>query len=235
MNSKIFASVALLAALFVAANARADIVTIYGAGYGANNYDTYMELAGSSEWALVGAVDFNKEKAPYKNAFAITNVADPTLTQQAGYTMNSWNGMGSGYTHTLHGTGYDMGLEFSHNSANQFGITTPEGYINAFYLNVGFHANEASTSGAYNITFYGAGGEALQTFNNVAIGFAGFIFDEGYSLTGFEITTVGNKNTGYSVIVVPGDGTPAVPEPATLAIIGLGLAGLGLAKARRRK
>ena len=235
MNSKLFTSLVLFAALCVAANVRADIVTVYGAGYGPNNYDAYMEMAGPSAWALVGSADFEKGFAPLEFPFNLTHVSDSTLTHEATYIMDSWNGNGSGYASTLHGTGVDLGMSFTHNSGNQFGVTIPEGLVNAFYLNVDFHANQNSTQGTYNIEFFDANGQVFQTISGVALGFAGFIFEEGYTLSGFMITTQGNKNTGYTIHVIPGDGTPAVPEPATLAIIGLGLAGLGLAKARRRK
>jgi len=228
----------LAVSLLFAANAKADLITMYSAAERA----AYMAAAGPSEWGLVGSADFDKEKAPYTGQFTLTNLANRWADENnqvenrtGGYTMNSWDGMGAGYTNTLHGTGVDTGLSFSHNSANQFGVSTPDGLINAFYLNVNTHANEASTKGTYNITFYGEGGERLQTFNNVAFGFAGFIFGEGSTLTRFEITTNGNKNTGYSVDFVTGDGKAVTPEPATLAIIGLGLAGLGLARARQRK
>jgi hypothetical protein len=149
--------------------------------------------------------------------------------------MNAWDGMGAGYSHALHGATEGAGLNFSHNSAHKFGVVVPDGLISAFYLNVDFHANEASTNSTYNITFYGEDGKALQTFKNVAIGFAGFLFDEGVYLTSFEITTNGNKNTGYSMDMVIGDGTAPTPEPATMLIMGLGLAGLGVARAARRR
>jgi len=229
-------SLCLAVTLFVTANAKAEIVTSY------TDWDTYKQLAGQSEWALIGSADFDKEKAPYFNTFTLTNVLDLNYgdgsapqTLEGTYTMNSWDGMGAGYSHTLHGTGIDTGMSFSHNSANQFGIQTPDGYINAFYLNVGTHANEASTQNSYNITFYGADGAAFQTINNIAFGFAGFVFDDGQYLNRFEITTNGNKNTGYTFDVVLGDGTAAVPEPGTMLLFGAGLVGLGFGYRRKFK
>jgi len=237
MKTNYIISLILAVAFLVAVNVRAEIVTSY------TNWDTYKELAGPSEWALIGSAEFDKKKAPYENSFTLTNVFElyygngsEVRTLQGTYRMNSWDGMGAGYNHTLHGTpGMDTGMHFSHNSANQFGIAVPDGYINAFYLNVGTHANESSTEGMYDITFYDTGGHAVQTIKSIAFGFTGFIFAEGNSLSRFEITTQGNKNTGYFFDFVLGDGSVAVPEPTTLAVLGLGLAGLGLARARRRK
>ena len=233
---KYIVSLVLVVSFLVAANVRADQVKLI------TNKDAYMQLAGPAEWGLVGSADFDKEKAPYSGVFELTNLGNKysapenqVASQQGNYTMDSWNGMGAGYSHALHGATEGAGLNFSHNSANQFGVAVPGGLISAFYLDVDFHANEASTDSTYNITFYGEDGKALQTFHNVDIGFAGFLFDEGVYLTSFEITTNGNKNTGYSMNMVIGDGTAPTPEPATMLIMGLGLAGLGVARAARRR
>jgi len=229
---------ALAFSFLVATHVRADIITKYGP----DDLDTYMQLAGVSEWALVGATAFDREKSPYNGTFELSNVLNQYRDEGSqvaslggNYTMDSWNGNGSGYSQALTGTGEDMGLEFSHNSANRFAVAVPGGLINAFYLNVGTHANESSTSGSYNIIFYDANGANIGTFENIAFGFTGFIFDEGYYFTKFEITTVGNPNTGYSANFIPGNGIAASPEPTTLALLGLGLAGAGLASRRRRK
>jgi len=241
MKTKLIASIVLTAALLVTANVRADLVTIYA---GDKNKDDYMSQAGSSEWGF-GNLGLGNAKAGTTDYFDIINLMDPYRTEQGldlvgdlekagGFTIGKFNGSGNGYNTNLQQT-TDLGVSFGHNSSNSISVGIPDELISSFFMTVGTHANKNSTQGTFNITFYGADGEK-RTFNDVALGFAGFIFDEGYYLTRFEVTINGNPNSGVFVQdFTPGNGKTTTPEPATLAIIGLGLAGLGLAKARRRK
>ena len=191
--------------------------------------------------------------------FKLTNLLNPTRDEseqvgdlQGSYSLGTYSGMGAGYSHALSeytgefsssiGT---AGMIFSHNSANAASIATPDGAINSFYLSVGTHANESSTQGTFNVTITNSTGQT-QTINNIAYGWIGFVFDEGSYLTDIKITQNANPNTGFFFDFVPGDGAllngggddvgvASTPEPATMLIVGLGLAGAGWASRRRWK
>ena len=60
---KYIANITFAAALMVVVNAQADFVTVYNA----SERDEYNKAAGASEWALVGAAEFDKTKAPYND------------------------------------------------------------------------------------------------------------------------------------------------------------------------
>ena len=256
--TKSIINAAAMVALLVTANVRAELVTKYEGDQKAE----YLQLAGASEWALIGSAEFDKAKAPYENMFTLANVFDQYRSEEekvgdkvGSYSLDTYNGMGAGYTHALTnyvdeftGFGNTPGMVFSHNSANYASISTPDGLIHSFSLEIGTHANESSTQGTVDIFITTSSGN-VQRFQNVAYGWVGFTFAEGEYLTDIKISQNANNNTGFYFNFTPGDGTAAgltpsdsadvavaaTPEPATLAIIGLGLAGLGLARARWRK
>lgn len=226
----------LTATLAFSAGAKADIIANI---FDANQKEAYAQLAGASEWALVGSADFDKAKAPYDGVFTVTNLLDryreddqKVGNQQGTYTLDTYKGMGAGYTNALTGTDDYVGMVFSHNSANTASVALPGGLIDSFYVNVSTHADVNSTQGTFDITLTTTNG--TQVFKDVAFGWAGFILEEGVYLTGFEISQNSNPNTGFTFNFVPGDGTAVTPEPASLLIFVMGLAGLGLASRRRR-
>jgi hypothetical protein len=245
--SKYIVSTVLVAALLVATNANADTVVDLKQDalmfVGAAQKDAYLEQAAETQWALIGAAQFNKEKAPYEDFFEMTSLTDPTIKQQGSYKLDVYNGMGAGYAQALSGTDNYGGMSFSHNSANMSAVQTPDGLLNSFFFNVGTHANENSTQGTFNITL--TTNQGTKTYNNIEFGWVGFVLADGEYLTGFEIEQNSNPNTGFWFDFVPGKGTDPnaplppvsiVPEPATMLIMGLGIAGAGwIAHRRLRK
>ena len=226
----------LIAAFAFSATAKADIIANL---FTADQKEAYMQLAGASEWALVGSAEFDKAKAPYEGVFTLTNLLDQYRAddqkvgnQEGSYILDTYNGMGAGYANALTGIDDYVGMVFSHNSANTSSVALPGGLIDSFYVNVSTHADVNSTQGTFDITLTTTNG--TQVFEDIAFGWAGFILDEGVYLTGFEITQNSNPNTGFTFDFVPGDGTAATPEPASLLIFGVGLAGLGLARRRKQ-
>jgi hypothetical protein len=240
-------TIAIVAILF-AVNAKAGNIDIYSAG----QQSEYNQLAGGSEWALSGEADWTKEKAGAWHNFTITNMYDQyrEADQKVGnaqgtYKMDDFDGNGAGYNQALNGMADYVGMAFSHNSANMAVLSLPTGLINSFALEVATHANENSTQGTFNMTITTAkadGSDAgSMTFKDIAFGWAGFVLEDDYYITGFTITQNSNKNTGFYFNFVPGDGTALAPEtsaetpePATMLLFALGLAVIPAARRMRK-
>ncbi|MCL2710629.1 MAG: PEP-CTERM sorting domain-containing protein [Planctomycetaceae bacterium] len=227
---------ALAVAFLVAANAQADIVSF-------TDKDAYMESVGASEWTFGKFTQRgDDEKAPITWDFTMSNqVGEFTgLLTMSAFSGNGGLMMGP----TVDNDGV---LKFHHNSANYFEILFDSDafFDESFYLEFDPHSSWSSADKfVLTATYQQYGADTATTIladitrDDTFFGLA--LEGEAYLTSISFLSTTGTPNNGYLVTagfsgsIVP-EPAPIIPEPATLVMFGLGLAGLGVARRRAMK
>lgn len=96
----------------------------------------------------------------------------------------------------------------------------------------GTNLDPSGSAGVFNITgFFGGGGSISTTFNSTLDTFSSFSFDSSWvGLSSVHIQNSGMENGAIDNIELS---TVSVPEPASIALLGLGLAGIGFSRKKK--
>jgi len=226
--------VLVLAISFLAAtNVRAEVLSLF------QDKNTYLNTVGPSDWAFGAFVQNGDNFSARVWDFTVSN----TLTDAIGagtLTMSDFNGAG-GLMQEPRPAG-NGSLSLWHNSANRldisFGTTD---FIDSFYLGIQPHSSWSAAIQFHVTADYWVNG-VMHTTDAVTLDmnntFFGISLDDGAYLASVSFWSIGTPNNGYRMIDLGfgnGGGDVVIPEPATLAIMGLGLAGLAVARRRMKK
>ena len=227
-------TLALAISFLVAANVQAGLVTFY------DNKDAYFANTLQSDWAFSGNItDFHPGgKDSFGWTFGMTNTATNS-TDSAVLRFTNYNGNVNNQNSVSRPTVNNGLASFGDNSAGigSMSFDADGASIGSFYFNIKAHSGSGVP---FIVTVWDSLGQShmysdfASHVNDVL--FFGFAFDEGVHLERFQIQALGNSgsNPGFWVTDMGFRGA-AIPEPGTLAVLGLGLAGLGVARRRMKK
>ena len=230
-------TLAIAVTFLAAANAKAGLVIFYNdlSAFTAGTFETGWKFSGTvNNFQAGGKEDFGWTLGMTNAATGSTGSAELRFT---GYNSNVNNENG-----LARPTVSSIGLaSFGDNRASSgaMSLTFEAGgdAIGSFYFNLKAHSGGGVP---FTVTVWDTTGKEHKAtafadhVNDVL--FFGFAFNEGVYLERFQIQAFGNSgsNPGFWVSDMGFRGA-ATPEPATLAMLGLGLAGLGIARRRMKK
>ena len=249
----------VFAVLFlVVTNVRADLVV--GELLFTTDRDTYLGGVHGSDWVFsdIGIHSGGQGGNPWTQWTYVFSSEHGDAASGAIYS-NNFNGNGANGAGTGNATVTGIGTgTMYHNSANNFKMTFNESFVDSFFINLTpWSSYSAANAFDLTISFWDSSGAfqtvtTKETFTD-STPFLGINLDEGAFLASVYFASIGTGNNGYLIAGMGfgdsgfyelnpdidhpfgNDGSAATPEPATMLVVGLGLAGLGLVRTHRKR